>query len=98
MKINFATDWHYQGIAQMLDAKTAATLARIPKVDLRFFLKPPPHHEAHLNEVLMSKTILDNANLTKKNFLGYHRRISQITRPTEHSQRKTSSMSVSIFE
>ncbi|XP_012256701.2 protein SERAC1 [Athalia rosae] len=34
-------DWDYWQIAQMLDAKTAVGLARIPNVDLRFFLKPP---------------------------------------------------------
>ena len=37
-------DWHYQHIAQMLDAKTAVSLARMPNVDLRFFLQPPYHH------------------------------------------------------
>ncbi|XP_015109817.1 protein SERAC1 [Diachasma alloeum] len=37
-------DWHYQQLAQMLDAKTAVGLARIADSDLRFFLKPPYSH------------------------------------------------------
>ncbi|XP_017887632.1 protein SERAC1-like isoform X3 [Ceratina calcarata] len=43
-------DWHYRHIAQMLDAKTAVILARMPRVDTRFFLKPPYyyiHHKLH---------------------------------------------------
>ncbi|KAK9310319.1 hypothetical protein QLX08_000325 [Tetragonisca angustula] len=42
--LNHLKDWHYQHIAQMLDAKTAVSLARMPNVDLRFFLQPPYHH------------------------------------------------------
>ncbi|XP_046486906.1 protein SERAC1 isoform X1 [Neodiprion pinetum] len=34
-------DWDYWQIAQMLDARTAVALARMPNVDLRFFLRPP---------------------------------------------------------
>ncbi|XP_024222469.1 protein SERAC1 [Bombus impatiens] len=37
-------DWHYRHIAQMLDAKTAVSLARMPNVDSRFFLQTPYHH------------------------------------------------------
>ncbi|CAK9797149.1 Protein SERAC1 [Anthophora quadrimaculata] len=46
-------DWHYRHIAQMLDAKTAISLARMPNVDSRFFLKPPYYHVQHrLHEVI----------------------------------------------
>ncbi|XP_076619639.1 protein SERAC1 [Colletes latitarsis] len=45
--LKYLKDWHYQHIAQMLDAKTAVTLARMPNVDLRFFLKPPYHFVQH---------------------------------------------------
>lgn len=31
----------------MLDAKTAISLARMPNVDSRFFLKPPYYHVQH---------------------------------------------------
>ncbi|XP_051172225.1 protein SERAC1 isoform X2 [Leptopilina boulardi] len=40
-------DWHYRGLAQMLDARTAVSLARMPNTDLRFFLPPPYFHENH---------------------------------------------------
>lgn len=42
--LNHLKSWHYQHIAQMLDAKTAISLARMPNVDSRFFLKPPYYH------------------------------------------------------
>ncbi|XP_034181766.2 protein SERAC1 [Osmia lignaria lignaria] len=46
-------DWHYQHIAQMLDARTAVSIARLPNVDLRFFLKPPYSHMKHkLHDVI----------------------------------------------
>lgn len=41
------TDWHYQHIAQMLDAKTAICLARMPNADKRFFMGPPYYHVQH---------------------------------------------------
>lgn len=34
-------------MAQMLDARTAVALARLPGADLRFFLKPPYFYEQH---------------------------------------------------
>ncbi|XP_043278487.1 protein SERAC1 isoform X2 [Venturia canescens] len=40
-------DWDYRQMAQMLDAKTAVALARVPETDLRFFLKPPYYHTKH---------------------------------------------------
>ncbi|XP_017795657.1 PREDICTED: protein SERAC1 [Habropoda laboriosa] len=46
-------DWHYQHIAQMLDAKTAISLARMPNVNSRFFLKPPYYYMQHkLHDVI----------------------------------------------
>uniref|UniRef100_A0A672R0H9 Protein SERAC1 n=1 Tax=Sinocyclocheilus grahami TaxID=75366 RepID=A0A672R0H9_SINGR len=36
------TDYQYQTAAQVIDQRTAVALARIPNVDLRFFLPPPP--------------------------------------------------------
>ncbi|KAI7799696.1 protein SERAC1 [Triplophysa rosa] len=40
-------DYQYQTAAQVVDQRTAVGLARIPNVDLRFFLPPPalPHKE-----------------------------------------------------
>ncbi|KAK2884254.1 hypothetical protein Q8A67_017891 [Cirrhinus molitorella] len=40
-------DYQYQTAAQVIDQRTAVALARIPNVDLRFFLPPPllPHTE-----------------------------------------------------
>lgn len=35
-------DYQYQTAAQVVDQRTAVALARIPNVDLRFFLPPPP--------------------------------------------------------
>uniref|UniRef100_A0A8C1YVA6 Protein SERAC1 n=1 Tax=Cyprinus carpio TaxID=7962 RepID=A0A8C1YVA6_CYPCA len=35
-------DYQYQTAAQVIDQRTAVALARIPNVDLRFFLPPPP--------------------------------------------------------
>lgn len=35
-------DYQYQTAAQAVDQRTAVALARIPNVDLRFFLPPPP--------------------------------------------------------
>lgn len=39
------TDYQYQTAAQVVDQHTSVALARIPNVDLRFFLPPPllPH-------------------------------------------------------
>ncbi|OAD56460.1 Protein SERAC1 [Eufriesea mexicana] len=48
-------DWHYQHIAQMLDAKTAVSLARMPNVDTRFFLKPPYYHVKHRFQDVLEK-------------------------------------------
>ncbi|XP_031826616.1 protein SERAC1 isoform X2 [Nomia melanderi] len=45
--LQYLRDWHYQHIAQMLDAKTAICLARMPNADKRFFLKPPYYHIQH---------------------------------------------------
>uniref|UniRef100_A0A672RUT1 Protein SERAC1 n=1 Tax=Sinocyclocheilus grahami TaxID=75366 RepID=A0A672RUT1_SINGR len=35
-------DYQYQTAAQVVDQRTAVALARMPNVDLRFFLPPPP--------------------------------------------------------
>ncbi len=43
------TDYQYQTAAQAVDQRTAVALARIPNVDLRFFLPPPPL--PHTNDV-----------------------------------------------
>ncbi|KZC14051.1 PREDICTED: protein SERAC1-like [Dufourea novaeangliae] len=45
--LKYLKDWHYQHIAQMLDAKIAVSLARMPNVDTKFFLKPPYYHAQH---------------------------------------------------
>ncbi|XP_076248337.1 protein SERAC1 [Calliopsis andreniformis] len=45
--LKYLKDWHYRHIAQILDARTAITLARMPNVDTRFFLKPPYYHVQH---------------------------------------------------
>ncbi|XP_054013372.1 protein SERAC1 [Hylaeus anthracinus] len=45
--LKYLKDWHYRHIAQMLDARTAVSLARMPNVDLRYFLRPPYHHIEH---------------------------------------------------
>lgn len=39
------SDYQYQTAAQVVDQRTSVALARIPNVDLRFFLPPPllPH-------------------------------------------------------
>ncbi|XP_012284390.2 protein SERAC1 [Orussus abietinus] len=37
-------DWDYRHMAQMLNAKTAIILARMPNLEPRFFLKPPYDH------------------------------------------------------
>ncbi|XP_046831134.1 protein SERAC1 [Vespa crabro] len=51
--LNYLEDWHYQNMAQMLDARTAIALARTPNVDQRFFLKPPYFHmEYNLHDVI----------------------------------------------
>lgn len=42
--LKYLKDWHYRYIAQLLDARTAVTLARMPDVDSRFFLTPPYYH------------------------------------------------------
>ncbi|XP_015598964.1 protein SERAC1 isoform X2 [Cephus cinctus] len=46
-RLKHLKDWHYWHMAQMLDAKTAVALARMPNVDLRFFLRPPYYHMKH---------------------------------------------------
>ncbi|XP_025993627.2 protein SERAC1 isoform X3 [Solenopsis invicta] len=46
-------DWQYCHLAQMMDAKTAVALARMPNVNSKFFLQPPYYHvQYHLNDVL----------------------------------------------
>ncbi|XP_076666289.1 protein SERAC1 isoform X2 [Andrena cerasifolii] len=45
--LKYLKDWHYHHIAQMLDARTAVSLARMSNVDSRFFLKPPYYHVQH---------------------------------------------------
>lgn len=49
-------DWHYCGLAQMLDARTAVSLSRMPNTDLRFFLQPPYNHEKHKLFELIERT------------------------------------------
>lgn len=51
--LNYLEDWHYQNMAQMLDARTAVALARTPNVDERFFLRPPYFHVVYkLHDVI----------------------------------------------
>ncbi|XP_025158727.1 protein SERAC1 isoform X2 [Harpegnathos saltator] len=46
-------NWQYCHLAQMLDAKTAVALARMPNVNLQFFLQPPYYHiQYELHDVL----------------------------------------------
>ncbi|XP_003702109.2 protein SERAC1 [Megachile rotundata] len=46
-------DWHYRHIAQMLDARTAVCVARLPNVNPKFFLNPPYCHKKHkLHDVI----------------------------------------------
>ncbi|XP_077259175.1 protein SERAC1 isoform X1 [Temnothorax americanus] len=46
-------DWQYRHLAQMMDAKTAAALARMPNINSQFFLQPPYYHvQYNLNDVL----------------------------------------------
>ncbi|KAL0099697.1 hypothetical protein PUN28_019834 [Cardiocondyla obscurior] len=46
-------DWQYCHLAQMMDAKTAVALARMPNINSSFFLQPPYYHIQHtLNDVL----------------------------------------------
>ncbi|XP_014212243.1 protein SERAC1-like [Copidosoma floridanum] len=50
--LKYLQDWHYQQMAQKLDAQTAVALARLPEADLRFFLKPLYfHQQSPLNDV-----------------------------------------------
>ncbi|CAL7936144.1 unnamed protein product [Xylocopa violacea] len=53
--LNHLKDWHYRHIAQMLDARIAISLARIPNVDTRFFLKPPYYHVQYKLHDVMEK-------------------------------------------
>lgn len=41
----------------MLDAKTAVSLARMPNVDVRFFLKPPYYQVKHRFQVCILRII-----------------------------------------
>lgn len=41
------SDWQYRHLAQMMDAKTAIALARMPNVNSLFFLQPPYYHEQY---------------------------------------------------
>ncbi|KAJ8680523.1 hypothetical protein QAD02_016310 [Eretmocerus hayati] len=53
VSLTYLKDWHYCQIAQMMDARTAVSLARSPKADLRFFMKPPQFQQQQkLNEVI----------------------------------------------
>ncbi|XP_034940512.1 protein SERAC1-like [Chelonus insularis] len=51
--LNHLKDWHYRFLAQILDAKTAVALARMPNCDLRFFLKSPYYYiDRNLYEII----------------------------------------------
>lgn len=41
MSVSNDADYQYQTAAQAVDQRTAVGLARIPRVDLRFFLRIP---------------------------------------------------------
>ncbi|XP_011861232.1 PREDICTED: protein SERAC1-like [Vollenhovia emeryi] len=46
-------DWQYCHLAQMMDAKTAVALARMPNINLLFFLQPPYYHVQYsLSDIL----------------------------------------------
>lgn len=72
-------DWQYRHLAQMLDAKTAVSLARMPNVNSKFFLQPPYYHVQYsLHNVLEKVHLLllqlnalcDNTHLCLTQFLG----------------------------
>ncbi|XP_078052257.1 protein SERAC1 isoform X3 [Augochlora pura] len=67
--LQYLKDWHYRHIAQMLDAKTAVCLARMPNVDSRFFLKPPYYHIQHKLYDIIEKVhyLLLHLNTVSKN-------------------------------
>ncbi|XP_014473260.1 PREDICTED: protein SERAC1-like isoform X2 [Dinoponera quadriceps] len=51
--LSYLKNWQYCHLAQMLDAKTAVALARIPDVNLQFFLQPPYYHiQYKLHDIL----------------------------------------------
>ncbi|XP_012055483.1 PREDICTED: protein SERAC1 [Atta cephalotes] len=71
-------DWQYRHLAQMMDAKTAVALARMPNVNLLFFLQPPYYHvQYNLDEVLEKvhslllnlNALCDNTHLCLTQFL-----------------------------
>ncbi|XP_011352205.1 protein SERAC1 isoform X2 [Ooceraea biroi] len=71
-------DWQYHGLAQMMDAKTAVALARMPDANSRFFLQPPYYHvQYNLHDILEKvhslllhlNSLCDNAHLCLTQFL-----------------------------
>ncbi|XP_032663066.1 protein SERAC1 isoform X2 [Odontomachus brunneus] len=72
-------NWQYRHLAQMLDVKTAVALARIPNVNLQFFLQPPYYHVQYkLHDVLekvhslllVLNTLCDKTHPCLTQFLG----------------------------
>ncbi|KAH0952241.1 hypothetical protein HN011_003545 [Eciton burchellii] len=53
--LTFLKDWQYHDLAQMMDAKTAVALARMPNVNPHFFLKPPYYHLRYSLHDLLEK-------------------------------------------
>lgn len=47
-------NWHYSLLAHMCDARTAAGLARIKDVDLKYFLEPPFRYVSYNHEMLVN--------------------------------------------
>ncbi|XP_011066797.1 PREDICTED: protein SERAC1 isoform X2 [Acromyrmex echinatior] len=71
-------DWQYRHLAQMMDAKTAVALARMPNVNSLFFLQPPYYHvQYNLDDVLEKihslllnlNALCDNTHLCLTQFL-----------------------------
>lgn len=76
--LSYLKDWQYRHLAQMLDAKTAVALARMPDVSLKFFLRPPYCHvQQNLHDVLEKvyslllhlNSLCDNTHLCLTQFL-----------------------------
>lgn len=66
----------------MLDARTAVSIARLPNVDLRFFLRPPYSHIKHKLHVcyMFCNTIMFTRQHLKSTFLsGCNRKDTSIT-------------------
>ncbi|KYM95025.1 Protein SERAC1 [Cyphomyrmex costatus] len=76
--LSYLKDWQYRQLAQMMDAKTAVALARMPNVNSLFFLQPPYYHvQYNLDDVLEKvhslllnlNALCDNTHLCLTQFL-----------------------------